>query len=361
MHTTTFDRLQALQQTLTSEQALLLSNPTDVTYFSGFTMLVPEEREAFLLITKSKIVIMQASFSPVMTDNRIIVLLGCYPTKLAQHLTTELAELTNPVLLFDPSDLRVDEWQTIQQQVQASLVNIDKAQIWKHTMTKLPTEITASKQAGQVAARAFAALRPKLHAGMTELEVKNLLEQLLNEFGSERPAFPTIVAFGAHGALPHHQPSATKLKNEMAVLIDFGATVASFRSDISRSFWFGSSPSAEFKQVQTAVMDAYQASVAVITTRVHTPVTAAAVDEAARSTLKKHGYGQYFIHTTGHGLGLDIHEQPSLNSHNQTQLTTDMVLTVEPGVYLEGQFGFRYENTLLLTDTGFEELTVETE
>lgn len=353
----TLVRLQTLQASLESNQAVLLSNPTAVTYFSGFRMLVPEEREAFLLVTQSKTTIIQASFSPVVTSPAIAVRLGCYPEKLAQHLTAELASLANPVLHLDTADLRINEWRAVQRQVPATLADLDTSLVWGLTMIKQPTEIEACRQAGQVAKQALAAVLPNLKSGMTELDVQLLLEAALTTHGSERVAFPTIVAFGANGALPHHQPSTTPLTENSPVLIDFGATSGGFRSDMTRSFWFGASPTASYLKVEQAVKQAYQTAHTLLASHHQALVTAGAVDSAARSILQQHGYAQYFIHTTGHGIGRDIHEQPSLNSHNQTELTTNMVLTLEPGVYLEGQFGYRFENTILLTNTGCEELT----
>jgi len=114
---------------------------------------------------------------------------------------------------------------------------------------------------------------------------------------------------------------------------------------MTRTFWFGPNPDSTFTEIKDVVHAAYTAAEAIASDQ---PVTAREVDEAAREVIKKAGYGDEFIHTTGHGLGLEIHEQPSLNWRNTEKIQPNMAITIEPGIYLPGKFGYRYENTLII-------------
>lgn len=125
---------------------------------------------------------------------------------------------------------------------------------------------------------------------------------------------------------------------------------------MTRSFWFGPQPSAEFRRVERVVRAAYRQTLERLRHR-PTSLTTQHLDEAARTTIANHGYGERFIHTTGHGLGLEIHEPPSLSWQDQAPIQPGMALTIEPGVYLPDQFGYRHENTVLVTASGGDILT----
>ena len=347
-------RVKKLQQQLSHNQLVILSNPVDVHYFSGFDILVPEEREAFLLVTPNTIVLQHAFFSPAEVTLSCQKIIGCQPTKLAETIQNigEMESLNE--ILIDETSLFVYEYKVLQS-TEIPLLALDRSLIWNVRMTKDPFEIRLITKAGKIASQAFNRVigknGQKLKPGITEIELKTQLEHKLLELGSEKVAFPTIVAFGSSGALPHHQPTQKKLEKNMPVLIDFGATVDGYRSDMTRSFWFGPNADEKFNQVEKIVHKAYQAATGKLDT------TAQEIDQTARNLITEAGYGPHFIHTTGHGVGLDIHEQPSLNSQNQTSTQPGMVITIEPGIYLENQFGYRFENTVLITDNGFEELT----
>jgi Xaa-Pro aminopeptidase len=196
---------------------------------------------------------------------------------------------------------------------------------------------------------------------MSELQIARQLEIAMLEAGSTGPAFPTIVAIGEHGALPHHQPTDRVLQPDEPILIDFGATYQGYRSDITRTVWIGDQVSDAFTKYEQLVRQAYTASLALLShpteSTPFTPPTAGMLDQAARQVIATAGYGAEFIHTTGHGVGLDIHEQPSLYQGQPTPITPGMVITIEPGIYLTGTMGYRYENTILVTETGYTELT----
>ena len=142
----------------------------------------------------------------------------------------------------------------------------------------------------------------------------------------------------------------------MPILIDLGATVNGYHGDMSRTVWFGKKPSPEFLKVEEVVKAAYQEAVSALKNRQGQQILAKDLDQAARGVITQAGYGKNFIHTTGHGLGLDIHENLSLNWNNEQPILPQMVITIEPGIYLEGKFGYRYENMVVVNDDGAMEL-----
>jgi Xaa-Pro aminopeptidase len=355
-------RVASLQSALTDKQAILLSTPTDITYVSGFEFLVPEEREAFFCITKDTSFLIRATFCPVPEPHSFQVLNNCRPDALALHLLEIVKRTSISEVLYDASSLHVDEFQLLTDQlrpVHCSLSKIDKNMIWERRQIKDATELTALREAGKIAELAFQKIKKFIAIGMTEQEIAEELNTLLRKLGAEGTAFPTIVAFGPHAAIPHHQPTPSTLQNNTVILIDFGARFQGYRSDMTRTFWFGDTPSQTFTEVEKVVQSAYKAAVDSLTTAIKekTLLTAEELDKSARNIIAEAGYAEKFIHTTGHGVGLDIHEPPSLHPRNNSQLAVGMVITIEPGIYLEGQLGYRHENTFVILDKKLEQLT----
>ncbi|MBD3279586.1 MAG: M24 family metallopeptidase [Candidatus Pacebacteria bacterium] len=337
-------RLAKLQQKITPSQAILLSAPSDIQYFTDFQFLVPAEREAYALLTKKQAYLIHNQFSPVVNHQKIINLPGCNLKKLLKHLDIVQQQHSFKTILVDESSLFVKEHQALQQKSSWQVRGLAKQLIWELRMSKDTSELAKIKKAVKISQQAWQQLEPQLTTGMTELAVKELLETQLKKLGSPQPAFPTIVAFGQHTALPHHQPTDQKLTSETAILIDFGASYQGYCSDMTRTIWFGTKPDPEFIKVEKLVKQAYQAAKQKL--KAIAALKVKNLDQAARQVIKKAGYGDFFIHTTGHGLGLDIHEPPSINWKNQQPIKPGMVFTIEPGVYLAGKFGYRYENTV---------------
>jgi Xaa-Pro aminopeptidase len=354
--------VRQLQQSLSPGQAILLSAPTDLTYFADFYILLPEEREGFFVVTVDDCYLIKATFSPAAATPRYHILEQCKPLALAQHLATIIRTHQLHELALDYSSLYVDEHQAIQSVAdkdQVSLVQLDKNRVWQCRMIKDEQELEKMRVAGKYGQFVFTMILEGLHQGITEKEVAKHIEVELLKLGADKSAFPSIVAFGAGGAAPHYQPGNVPLTNNTAVLIDMGAMVDGYRSDLTRSFWFGDQPDAEFIKVEQIVTGAYQKTLDFLENEVKNsrPVAAKDLDHAARDLISQQGYEKEFIHTTGHGVGLDIHEPPSLNWNNSQTLETGMIITIEPGVYLPGKFGFRYENTILLKEKTIEVLT----
>jgi len=352
-------RLTQLQAHLKPDQAFLLTDPADITYFSAFSFLVPEEREGFLLVTRTQAFLLHSSFSPVPANTELVLLKGTSPRHLHNHLKQIKSDHHLTELLIDKTKLYADEYEAILKLESISFLDLDRDNVWEIRCLKDETEIAAIRQAGQIAKAAFAALQPNIKPGMSEKEISHALELEMYALGSERPAFPTIVAFNDHAALPHHQPTETVLTPETGILIDFGATYQGYRSDMTRSFWFGTQPNPVFEKIKTITHQAFEAVMLVLATppqTQHPPLTAADLDATARTLITEAGFGPQFIHTTGHGVGLDIHEQPSLNWSNHVLIQPGMVITIEPGIYLPQQYGYRHEDTVVITQTGYQSL-----
>lgn len=342
-------RRSRLLSLLPSQSAVLLSRATDIDYFIGFSeFLEPTEREALAYFDKSKTILFipPLTVMPEIPDTTIVG--DSSETTLLSHIKNPNIQSRVETLFVDMRSLLATEYLALINSYGKPIQALDRNFVWKLRMIKDEDEQNAIRRACEISLISFNQLVPQLKAGITEMQVADLLEDLMKKNGSRKLAFPTIVAFGSHTALPHYQPGELTLVDEMPILIDFGATWWGYRADMTRTIWFGNHPIPEFSKIEQAVQDAYQKAVELVERR-PTTLTAAQIDTAARGVIEKAGYGSQFIHTTGHGLGLDIHEPPSLNSRNQQLIEKNMAITIEPGIYLPGKFGYRHEDTIQIT------------
>ncbi len=208
-------------------------------------------------------------------------------------------------------------------------------------------ELSCIQKACEIAEDAFNALLPEIKEGMTETEVAALLEYNMRKRGAEGLSFETIVAFGAHAAVPHHVTGDTRLCFGDEVLIDFGCRVQGYCSDITRTFLFGDDGKHEaFKKAYACVLAAHEKAKAEIVAG----MTGKEADAIARDYLTEQGYGALFTHSLGHGIGLNVHEAPYLSPKRECVLENGMVFSDEPGVYEAGKYGIRIEDTVTLQD-----------
>jgi Xaa-Pro aminopeptidase len=211
------------------------------------------------------------------------------------------------------------------------------------------------RAAASLGCRLFDQVLEHIVPGATEMEVAMALEYMARLEGAERMSFESIVAGGERSALPHGRATTAKLPRRGFVTLDFGVVLEGYCSDMTRTLHLGPARKGE-REVYEAVLDAQLAGVAAV----RAGVTAGEVDEAARSILRITGLDAYFTHSTGHGVGIDIHEGPRLGRKNTAKLKAGMIVTIEPGVYMPGKFGVRIEDTVLVTATGSEILTPST-
>ena len=216
---------------------------------------------------------------------------------------------------------------------------------------KAPEEVALIRRAIEITEAAIAATFAQLAAGVTERDVAQLLSRQMEQRGAPGGG---LVQFGPSSALPHGGPAGPKLARESVVLIDCGCRVSGYESDITRTIWFGDSPAPEFKQVFNLLHDAQTAAM-----QLGKPLYTQCqeMDRAARKVISDGGYGRFFTHRLGHGLGMDGHEVPYLVEGNDTRLEPGMVFTIEPGIYQLGKFGVRIEDDCLMTDQGVEVLS----
>lgn len=213
--------------------------------------------------------------------------------------------------------------------------------------TKNEWELSCIQKACEIAEDAFNELLPEIKEGMTETEVAAQLEYKMRKLGAQGLAFETIVAFGAHAAVPHHETGATKLCFGDEILIDFGCRVNGYCSDITRTFLFGDDGKhEEFKKAYQCVLQAHLLA----QQKIVAGMTGKEADAVAREYLKACGYGELFTHSLGHGIGLNVHERPFVSPKGDTELCNGMVFSDEPGVYKMGEYGIRIEDTVTLKD-----------
>lgn len=217
-------------------------------------------------------------------------------------------------------------------------------------MRKDASEIELLKMNAAIADAAHMALRNNLDTSLTERQVVNIARDAFDSQGATI-AFG-IVGCGVNGSYPHHQSGQTRIAANQPIVVDIGARKDGYVSDITRMTSLGP-VSSEYYDVHAVVESAVQAALNVI----RPGIRACEVDNAARGAITDGGYGPYFTHRTGHGLGIDIHEGPYITAENQVVLETGMVFTVEPGIYLPNQFGIRLEEVVVVTDDGCEVLS----
>lgn len=217
---------------------------------------------------------------------------------------------------------------------------------------KTDAEVDLIRSAAEIADRALSIVRPRLGETPTEREIAGALDATMRSLGADRSGFDTIVASGPNAARPHHQPSDRVIVQGDLVIIDMGAERRRYRSDMSRSFSIGE-PDERSAELLDAVKAAQAAGVAAIGPGVPT----SEIDAACRDHLKAAGLDQFFTHGTGHGVGLDIHEAPSVSARATATLAPGHIITVEPGAYIPNFGGVRWEDTVLVTSTGTDVLT----
>jgi len=220
---------------------------------------------------------------------------------------------------------------------------------------KEPAELDAMREAARLISDVFWSVLPKIRPGISELRVSAEIEYEMKLRGASGPSFDTTVASGPRSALPHARVTSKLLSKKELVVLDQGAILRGYCSDMTRTVFLGRAP-LRVRQMYLAVREAQKAAKAVV----KPGVTAGEVDRAARQVLTRRGFGRYFTHSTGHGLGIEVHEMPRLGAGDATPLEQGMVVTIEPGAYIEGLGGIRIEDDVVVTSSGSVDLTTAT-
>ncbi len=345
-------RRDRLRKIIRQEQAegVVVTNPVNVRYLTGFT-----GGDSYLLVTQeSDLLLSDPRYEEQISEQapELQAFIRQPGELLAMVTTRELNRLGLKSLAVEGDHLSVntfDHWQA-----QLNLSQLLKTSGWveRLRMIKDRHEQDAIRAAVDVAQRVFTALRVQLNARQSELDVANEIERLTRALGGSGCAFQPIVAVGPRSALAHAVPGQSKLGSSPFVLIDWGAIVDGYRSDLTRVLTTSRIP-AKFAKVYDTVLAAQTAAIEAL----KPGVMVSEIDAIARDVIAAAGMGPRFNHGLGHGIGLDIHEAPRLGKTPDQPLVAGMVVTVEPGVYYAGWGGVRIEDDVLITPTGCEVLS----
>jgi Xaa-Pro aminopeptidase len=331
--------------------ALLVSAGPNVRYLSGFTgdnanLLVLPDRA--ILFTDPRYTIQAAQETH---GRRLQVRIA--KGALVLDVLAAIRRLRLHRIGFEPARMTCEAHESLRSRLpmKASLEPV-AGWIEQLRMVKSADEIARIRRSVETNSRAFEQAAARVRPGMKESELAAELEYRMRRLGAEKPSFDTIVAGGLRGALPHAQPTSAPLERGQLVVVDMGALEDGYCSDMTRMLFLGR-PTPKVKQMYGAVLEAQLAAI----DAVRAGVSTARVDRAARDVLKAHGLDRAFVHSTGHGLGLEIHEPPRLGKRDKHKLAAGMAITIEPGVYLEDFGGIRIEDTVVVTEKGCEILT----
>ena len=252
---------------------------------------------------------------------------------------------------FEEQHVTFSEYKLLQESVQCELVPVSNA-VENLRLIKSDAEIKILKDAADIADAAFKYIIDVIKPGKTELEISNELEFFMRKCGATASSFDIIVASGSRSALPHGVATEKVIEKGDFVTLDYGALYKGYVSDITRTVAVGE-PSSELKEIYDVVLEAQLKAM----DGIKPGMTGKQADAIARDYISEKGYGEYFGHSLGHGIGLEVHEGPSLSFRSETVLKPGMAVTVEPGIYLPGKGGVRIEDDTIITENGNETLT----
>jgi Xaa-Pro aminopeptidase len=254
---------------------------------------------------------------------------------------------------YEPGHLNLIEWSRLEKTAGPKIRWKSAAGLIESLREiKSPAELDAMRRAAKLGSEVMAEAIHKIRAGMSELELAAEIDYLMRRKGASGPSFETIVASGPRAALPHAKPTAKLLEKSDLVVLDLGVILAHYCSDLTRTVCVGRA-TAKVRRWYRAVEQAQQAALEALKAGVAT----GKVDRAARSVLDRSSLGQYFTHSTGHGLGIEVHEPPRIGRAQKQKIRVGMVVTLEPGIYIEGVGGIRIEDDVAVHANGTEVLT----
>jgi len=319
----------------------------NVRYLSGFS-----GSNAALLVTPDRSIL----FTDPRYGTQAAMESGCELKIAKGPLTKELVKSAHRMRLksiaFEQNRISFEGYQQIREEGQGIRLKATIGAVEKLRATKSPQEIALIRSSVELNSEALKRALQHFRQSMTELDLAAELEYRMRQLGADGKAFETIVASGPRSALPHARPTLNPIQWHQLLLVDMGATVAGYASDMTRTHAVGQ-PSPKARRMYRAVLESQLAAI----DAVRPGVSCTKVDRIARDVLRRHGLDKLFVHSTGHGLGLEIHEEPRIGRKERTKLEPGMVVTIEPGVYAEGIGGVRIEDTVVVTARGSEILT----
>lgn len=343
------ERVNKLQAQLEANEidALLVTKRENIRYLSGFT-------------GSSGVIVITAKSASFITDFRYTEqandqVKGYDIIELDTSLIKSVADVVSRESIarlgIEQDAMTVGQYRTYEKEVDANLIETSGI-VEKLRLIKDESEIKIMKEAAAIADAAYAHIQPFIRPGRTEREVANELEMFMRSKGADSSSFDMIVASGLRSALPHGVASDKVIESGELVTLDFGAYYKGYCSDITRTLAVGPI-SDELRQIYDTVLRAQLAGVE----GTRAGITGIEADALTRDIIKEAGYGEYFGHSTGHGLGMEVHEAPGLSFRSETVLEPGMVVTIEPGIYINGVGGCRIEDDVVVTEDGCYRLT----
>jgi Xaa-Pro aminopeptidase len=330
--------------------ALLVTNFTNVTYLTGFT----GDDSYLVVLDKGEVVVSDPRYTTQLAEECPALEASIRPPGVG--MVDEVASVATSAKLAKLGIEATSMTVGLRDQIAAALPKTELVStsdlVEELRLIKDKDEVAEIRRAVWFAERAFGILRASLRPERTEKEVADELENNIRLFGGRGCSFPSIVAVGARAALPHARPTDQKIGADDFVLVDWGAKGTLYMSDLTRVLVTGKI-SPKLERIYRVVLTAQEQAIAAI----RAGRTCHEIDEVARKSIAKAGFGRNFGHGLGHGIGLEIHEGPRLAANQHRKLEVGMVVTVEPGVYLPGWGGVRIEDDVLVTKSGCEVLT----
>lgn len=331
----------------TCADALIISSPENIYYFSGFssgdaTLIIMPERQ--IIFTDSRYFIQAAQQAP---EFDIIDIQVMRPAKFLSGAGLKKAG-------FEDDFISYSQYLKLSEAAIASgceLFGISRG-ISTERRVKNDYEMSCIKTAAQIADGAFSFILDKIHAGVTETDIALMLDFYMRKNGADGIAFPTICASGPRSAMPHGAPTDRILEKGDFVVLDYGCKYKGYVSDMTRTVVIGAA-SADQKKIYNTVLIAQKAALEAIKPN----AANSAIDKIARDIITEAGYGDNFAHALGHSVGLAVHEEPTLSPRSNDKLTSGVVITVEPGIYIENYGGVRIEDLIAITYNGYTNFT----
>jgi Xaa-Pro dipeptidase len=351
-----FPRLERLVDVLTQEKldCLMIGPSADMEYLVGLKPVADERFKALCVAQNGKHFTIAPKLCREEFENEVAPDIPVYvwgdeesPAPAVDKAFKEHGT-ANSVMALNDGIRAIDIIET------ASRYNLElvrgEALVARLRQVKNPEEVSCQKAVGKLADEVLYELEGYIRPGLTERDIQIRLRDAFEKRGGERVTW--VIGSGPNGALPHNTRSDRIVEEHDIVVVDFGASYRGYRSDTTRTFVVGE-PTDEQRHVYETVLAAHLAGEAAA----RPGVRACDVDRAARAVIEDAGYGQYFTHRTGHGIGIVVHELPNISASNTTVLEAGMTFSIEPGIYLPGKFGVRIENCVVVTEKGAEAFT----
>ena len=350
------ERLQNIGNKMESNgwDLLLITDPKHVYYLTGFAS-DPHERFLGLALIRGEeplLMVPALDFEAAAAASSVQNIVTHQDTDQPYELLRKHIPRTIETLALEKDQLTVSRYEQIQETFGASRYENAGALFREMRVRKSAEEVQLIKQAAELVEQVLAEGLKKVKPGVQEIELVAELEFLMKKLGADGPSFDTMVLSGSNTALPHGVPGSRRIQDGDLLMFDLGVYANGYASDITRTFAVGSI-SAEAEKIYNTVLAANEAAIRAV----RPGVTYASIDHAARSLIEQAGYGKAFLHRLGHGMGMDVHEYPSVHGRNEDLLQAGAVFTIEPGIYVPGVGGVRIEDDVLVTESGVEVLT----